>query len=626
MGKYNLSTIGNIIVKRPNKNRIVAAQKLNKKLMLHVHGIGMKNALTQLQYFENNDIYKARRDYAISNVDLFGRLLQEEEQVFTQQGGSQYFNLPDADEKAMNKLLSNVIYGDSLHKWVANFGINAYRCDPMGVIFMEVEKATDIEGADDAIAGESQQLETPQVYPVYKCIQDIWEMQSNGRKLDYICFKLNKDELEMYGIQAPSQSAYPNQDSNTPLKSQYFRFVDDEKDVIVKRETGGGSNGLDGATPGVTIVQLNGSANPITGLWGIVPGFIVSDLINFADPGSFNTPLQKVVELADSFLTDRSVKDLQQKYHGFAKAVEPLVTCVYCKGEGFIKGIACPECTIPGQDRGTGYKNQTKISDSLKIPMDILDANKAPRFDFRHIFGYVTPDIASWDKQDDSLVKMEQALYITYWGCANNIMEGFNGKQSQDETATKTISSLQSKYARLNKTADWGEITERAIANLIGAFTYRENWKGANISYNRNYILETPDTILLAYYDMKANGVPDSMLDNQYERYIKALWQSNPVQALIYQKKFDTEPFPHLSADDVELSNYILNIDKLCKRYFGEWDDTLTDPQWVMTDVTALRAELITYATTKDSALQLQQQKEDKRQLALNPPAQKMIA
>ena len=109
---------------------------------------------------------------------------------------------------------------------------------------------------------------------------------------------------------------------------------------------------------------------------------------------------------------------------------------------------------------------------------------------------------------------------------------------------------------------------------------------------------------------MKANGVPDSMLDNQYEQYINCLWQSNPIQSLIYKKKFDVEPFPHLSADQVEASEYVTDEDKVCKRYFGEWDDTVKDTEWTFKDVEVLRNELITFATAKMAILEAEEEDE----------------
>ena len=594
---YTLDQIAKIIVKNPNKKRIDYGKKINKLLMLHVHGEGMKEHMKRIDYFENEDLYLSRKQYAISNVDLFERLLAEEKQVFSARGGSSYFGLPDNEEKQMNALLQDVLYGVSLREWVENFGLNAYRCDPMGVIFMEVEKVTEIEGNDAAEVGAKQVIETPKCYPVYKCIQNIWDYQSNGRNLDYLCMTLTDDELEMYGIQ--EQTANIPQ-GTTHQNITYFRFVDDGQDIIVKRVN---------ADSVEAVTLANGYKNPINGLWDKVPAFVVSDIMKFSDPGKFDTPLNKIVELADSYLNDRSIKDLQKKYHGFAKPVEPLSTCISCGGEGFVKGVPCPECTIPGTDKGTGYKLRTKISDSLKIPIDMLNADKAPRFDFKKIFGYVTPDIESVNMQIAGLTNLEGCMYITYWGCNNTEMEGFNGTQSQNETATKTVANLQPKYARLNRTADWAQRTMNAIADFIGSFWF-DSFTESSIILSREYNFESPDTILATYYDMKANGVPDSMLDNQYEKYIKCLWQSNPQQLGIYLKKFKVEPFPHLSAESVEKSAIVIPEDKICKRYFGEWDDTILPAAWLTQDPLKLKAQLLIYAQGKELELKAAQKEE----------------
>ncbi|MCD6012892.1 MAG: hypothetical protein K0Q79_2754 [Flavipsychrobacter sp.] len=596
--------------------------------MLHLHGVGMKQALKRLPYFENEQVYSARIDYALSNIDLFERLLKEEEQVFTTRGGSSYFNLPEGEEKQMHELLSDVVFGQSLRQWVRNFGLNAYRADPMGVIFMEVEKVTAIEGKDNKEAGKPLEydIETPKCYPTYKCSQDVWEYQCNGRRLDYICFALTNDELIMYGITEQSTTVYPNpSDAKPPVNKQYFRWVDDSQDVILKLEVSA-TISSDGSTPQVTVLKLDGVDNPIKGLWNKVPAFIVSDLIRFTDPATFDTPLRSVIELADAFLYDRSINLLTKKYHGFPKAVEPLLQCTMCGGEGYKDGHACNNCTIPGHDKGTGYQLQTKVSDVAKFPIEILNKDAAPNFNYKNIFGYVTPDIEGINMQIDGLRSLEELMFITYWTKNNNQIQGFNGKQDTKETATQVLTDLQGKYARLNTTADWAEQTERMIANLIGEFWFNENYKGANISYGRNYILETPDTVLDTYYNMKANGVPDSMLDNQYEKYINCLWQSNPIQANIYRKKFDTEPFPHLSAEEVEKSEFVLEEDKLCKRYFGEWDDSITDAEWTFKDVKILKQSLKNFAKEKQTALDADVAKDTERQAALTAATTKPIA
>ena len=283
------------------------------------------------------------------------------------------------------------------------------------------------------------------------------------------------------------------------------------------------------------------------------------------------------------------------------------------------------ECTLPGGTKGTGFKMRTKVSDVYRIPLQILEKDKAPNFDIKKIFAYITPDIASWDKQDSSLTELEADMYQTYWGCANTQVSGYNGQQGQQETATKVLANMKPKESRLNRTADWAQSTIRMTANLMVSYYYDIPEPNTSITLGRDYILEGPTELLATYFEMKKNGVPDSMLDEQYQKYIKALYQSNPMQESIYLKKFDVEPFPHLSAKDVEASQVILEVDKLAKRYFGEWDDTIDEAAWLSTDVKTLRDQLYKYAAEKQAALEIEEPEELNEVAPMAAPNKKVI-
>lgn len=589
MSTYSLPEIQNIVVTNPNKNIIAKGQKRHHKLMLHLHGTGMKEAMKREDYFENADIWKARNEYAISNKDMFSRTLQQEEMVFTARGGSAHFNLTGSQEKELKMLLDDVDYELSLHKWVRNFALNAYRADPMGLIFMEVEQLFETDG---------KLIPTPKCYPTYKSIDNIYDYEPNGRKLEYVCFHLNVQDLLNFGINDPDYTQVPQlqqtSDVNVVMKDQnkrvpYYRFVDDTNDVIVKL--------TDGKT--VTIVTNMEQKNPIPNPWKQVPAFIISDLICFDDPTCFASPLEFTVELADCFLFDRSVRDLQKKYHGFAKAVEPLLKCPTCAGIGNVKGDPCPDCTPPGMNQGIGYKLKTKISDVAKFPLDIFET--AQRFDFRNIFGYVTPDIESWEKQDSSLRDIEDLIYYTYWGVSNPNKPTVKGGKDGPETATKTVMNLQPKYARLNVTADWAEDCENKIANLIGQFWIQENYNGSSICFGRNYILETAQDVLDQYFDMRAKGVSDEVMDAQMERYYQVLYQSSPIDLAKFMKLLYVNPAPHL--DKTDMKNLApTEQDYWEAYYFGEWYKSLEDAYIIdpKNTIAKLKSELTAYVKAKN--------------------------
>ena len=597
MAKYSISEIQSIILNNPNKDLVNKAQKTAKKLTMHLMGTGLAENMKREDYFENADVYKARTEKPVSNRDIFARLLQQEDMVFTARGGSSRFGLSESQEKQMNALLSNVRYNLSLRNWIRNFALQAYRCDPMGLIFMEIEQLLELDG---------KPIEAPKCYPTYKSINSVFDYQPNGRDLDYVCFHLTVKDLTQYGIQDKDfQTDQENQNKAAQDRNtNYYRFVDDEKDIIVKLQD-----------KNVVIATNTKQKNPIPNPWGKVPAYIVSDLIQFDDPQCFASPIGFVVELADCFLYDRSIRDLQKKYHGFAKAIEPLLKCPTCEGTGLAKGAACPDCTPIGQDKGIGYKLKTKVSDVAKFPLEILEnAN----FDFRKIFGYVAPEINTWNKQDASLEDLERIIYRTYWGTEPEMKTGGAGMRSSggsvsadnsQETATKTLSNLQPKYARLNVTADWAERMENMIADFIGKFWMPETFKESQITYGRNWILETPNDLIQQYYDMRKNGAPDFLLDEAMERYLRCLYQNNPRQLAMYLKLLEVEPFPHIDAKNClpPGSNPMTGMmvipsqdDYLAKVYFGEWYNTLQDMYLIRTKTAQLKAELKKYCEAKE--------------------------
>jgi hypothetical protein len=561
-----------IVLNNPNKELIDYGIEQNTKLSMHVDGVGLKEAIQHVDYFASKELFQIQQKYALSNKDVFGRLLEMENMIFTARGGSSYYSLAnDSQEAEMNRLMQSVRFGISLRKWMQDFAIKAYRTDPMGVILIEIEKMqVDATG----------QMKEPSAYPTYQSIHGIYDYLPNGRGLEYIAFRLTKKQAVAFGINDRDLDSL-----SADKLTEYFRVIDDAKDLIVKRKDSQ-----------VNLVENIEQQNPIENPWKKTPAFIISNLMRYNEPKKFASPLDLVVELADCFLNDRSIRDLQKKYHGFAKAVEPLLQCPTCEGTGYVSSKACPSCTAPGQDKGSGYKLKTKVSDVAKFPLEILESAS---FDFRKIFGYVTPDIESWNKQDSSLEDLEELIEMTYWGTIRTKRRKNNQQQGDEErTATEVDSNEQPKESRLNHTADWAESTENMIADFIGKYWFEDSFTKASINYGRDYVLRTPDELLAAYLTLRTKGAPDFTLDESLEKYYKAKYQNSPVQLQKYLKMLDVEPFPHIGI--VQAKSVIADFTEFnSKLYFGEWANTVPDIDWLRKKPTVLKAELKAYVEAK---------------------------
>lgn len=563
--------IQNIVLKNPSKTIIDKGKEISTKLMRHVYGRDKDSGIQHMDFFASKDLFEQQKKCLISNRDVISRLLQQEDMIYSAQGGSSYFNLPDADEQLMNETLSNVKYGQSLRSWVKHFAREAYRCDPMGIIFIEIESSS---------VNSDGELNEPKVYPTYKSVFSIYDYHTEGRNLEYVCFRIKAKDAISFGIQDAELEKMP-----ADQETDYYRIIDDAKDLIVKR-----------ADQTVSLVTNITQANPLPNPWARTPAFMVSDIMVFDEPKLFVSPLNNVVELADTYLYDRSVRELQKKYHGFAKAIEPLLKCGTCSGLGVVDGGACKDCTPPGAVKGSGYKIKTKPSDVARFPIENLEKG----FDWQKIFGYATPDIESWNKQDASLEDLEELMEMTYWGTVR-MRRTKPGNQQGDQpvTAREVDSNEAPKIARLNQIADWQENTENLIAWYIGKYLFPDSFKKPSITLGREYVLKSADELMDFYLTLRGKGAPDFSLDESLRKYYMARYRNNPIQLQKYLKMLDVEPFPHLTP--LQAKTVISDFAQFNRKlYFGEWANTVPDVKWVTAKAQVLRDELTAYVEAKN--------------------------
>lgn len=558
MATLSFPQIQQIIKLNPNKQLISNARLVANNLMMQVYGVGLSDSLPKYGYFESDAIHAERTQGAISNKDLFERILKREEMVFSAQGGVSYYDGLNPEQTiAFDAELDNIRYNMSIRKWVKEFALNAYRTDPMSVLFVEVS------------------TDGKQVYPTYKSIACIYDYKTTGRKVEYIAFNMTVADCLAFDVNDPELTDMPaNQ------VTAYYRVVDDAYDYIVKN--------TDGVVSEISKLPMR---------FDIVPAIITSDLINFQNPSQFYSPLDRTIELAQEFLQDRSIRNLSKKYTGFQKVIEPLLQCGTCNGTGYLSGAACPDCTTGRQDKGSGYKLVTKVSDVARFPIDV-DA----QFDFKKYFGYIAPDITTWDKQDTSLNDTENFMVDTYWGTVNRTTttgptQGESGLDS-NKTATQVNEDIKPIYARLNMTADWAEQTENALCDFIGEYLYPDSFKKSARTYGRYYILETPDEIRSSYLDAKSKGAPQATLSEILSKYYHSLYAENKIKLNIALKLMQVEPFVHYTTVQVQAMNPA-KIDFVCKMYFSEWLATVQEAYLVITKPEKMTADLIIYAEAK---------------------------
>jgi hypothetical protein len=549
-----------IVKNNPSAALLAEAQKDASLLNAHITGAGLSTIIRVDDYFEDDQKKNLRQKYARSNRDLFARIHRPIDKAFTAKGGSIIYNLPEAQEKKLAAYLAKIRNGMPLRKWVKAMALPAYEIDPMGVIFMELNAQR-------------------QPYPTYRATSDIFSYKLNGRKLEYIIFKISGDDVRLAGknmglpdtsldgifAKLPSLNATP----------KFIRVVDDVSDRIYRLEDG---------QQYIEIPELT-----MPNYWMYVPGMIVSDLVKY-NSQCFQSPDADIVELANDFLTDCSVFNIWKKLHGFPKAWRTKTSCSTCMGSGLVRGVECPDCN------GTGNKKKATVRDELIVP--IPDDGKMPTT----FGGYITPDIEGWNLMRDEMTVLEDMMFMTSWG---TIMKRPTDK-AQPETATSEFINAQAINERLPDFSAWAETIETFIITAVGQIMFNPGYQGPSVNYGNRFIIEGPDVIWNKYADARAEGAPQAALDGLLRDYYESRYEGSPMDLNKALKLMKVEPWTHLTIDQVQASS-ALQIDKIAKTYFSEWISTKTDMEILSTDEQALRDDLMTYAEDKNEQFKEQQ-------------------
>lgn len=507
-----------ILKNKPNAAIINAAIKQAKKLTAHITGDGKDSLLEQITGLENEKQLALRIKYSKSNKDLFARIHRPEDKIFSAKGSSHYYEISESSKSQYNERLLNVYNGFSSRKWVEVFAMQYLHIDPMGLVFMEVKDN--------------------KTYPTYKSSYNIYDYKLKGRDLEYVIFKTEKPDE--------------------------FRVVDDVEDKIVKYS-------------GETVLTLPDSV--YENYFKKVPAIIISDILH---PNSeyFTSPDWEIIEIADEYLRECSVKSIYKLRHGFPKAWQYTSVCNTCKGTAMIKGKDCEDCN------GSGKSITKDTSQTITLPTPV----EGQPIIAPNVAGYVSPDIQGWTQMTDELKQLEDAMIHTYWGTHEK-------EDTSNETATGRFIDVQPVNDRLSKFSKWASQIETFIADSIGKIEFEESFKKANINYGTRYLIETPDEIWNKYEKARKSGAPISTLDDLLLEYYESKYQNNSVLLAKYIKLMKIEPFVHQTI--IEAKSSILNpVDYDAKLYFSEWLNTIDESEILNKTITELKKQLKEYVTS----------------------------
>lgn len=490
------------------------ARKHAKKLKALKTGEGFIDELIEkIEKIESDDRKTARKKYSKDIRDTFHRIFEPRSNVYSATGGSVQSNLSETKSERLSEILKNFKGNKSIKKYFSETFFELCDQDPNGLIYLEYK-------------GDEK------IYPTYKSINDIRYYKSHGQNLKILVFE-------------PIQKI----DDRGRVKSMLWRVVDDKKEWFVIQE---GMNFTEDTEP-------NGQTKSFDHPFGVVPGIVLSDQIKTGTEIRYSY-INPIEALAEEYARDKSVLTLYKFISGFPIQWRYIQECRSCQGRGHTgktdeegKPISCTSCG------GKGRMGKNDVTDIIEVPLpiDTEDPKVAP-----DLAGFVSPDLKTWERMRTDQKEDEIRMEDTIWGT-------HKAREKNNETATGKFIDVQPLINRLHVYADNAEWSINELIRLV------INWMDSNpesknkytVTLGRNYIIESPDTILERYEDARTKGSNWAILDKLLFEFVNAKYKSDPVSMEYELKKIKLEPYVHISFLD---ANTIFgNVAAQKKELFG---------------------------------------------------------
>lgn len=528
--------------------RIKAARAMKDKLRLHVDGIGLQTFLAQINNYENEGQFTARKKHAISNKFLTEELLRPVDNAFNAKGGSRDYRFSGDQEKKeaeFIKILMNIKGNQNLSDYMENEWFHWYIVDPNGLTFMEIQDNETSEVVSNEIITDTEQV----LRPTYKSISEIRDYKQNGNTVDWVIFE---PHVRIDGKESKE-------------KKNLFWVVDELFYYLYIKDN-----------EGLRILTT------IDNSFGRVPGILNSDIMDSVT-GWKKSAIDSQVELLDKYLVSNSVLSISEFFHNYLREWTYVPECKLCNGTGRGRDNDAESCS---RCDGTGKSSRKDVTDriELKVP-DVEGVKIDPPA------GYIFAPIDAWTSQTNSVDRTWDIIFFSQWGTTVS-------KGEKNETATGRFLDAQPVNNRLNKYSTSIETSQSALATFIGEWNFPETFEKASVQKGRRYLIETPDQIWDKYLKAKKDNAPISTLDLLLLQFYESEFRENE-QLLIYEiKKSKLEPFIHwdaLTVRDLQPAKEDYNK----KLYFSDWIKTKDVIEVITTSIEELQKEFTVFVNSK---------------------------
>jgi hypothetical protein len=486
------------------------ARTTHSELKALVYGEGFHDLLiNRIEKIEEKQRAVARRKYAIDIRDLFARILEPRNNVFSADGGDEKWLIDDSTRKEkLKEYLENFKNGKSLDEYLKDNLFQLSDIDPNGLIILNYS------------SDEENNLD--KIYPTYKSIDDIQVYEPNGNKVKWVLFKPVKKVI------------------SKGKTIEIVKYIDKDNVFVFLKN---------GAT--YTLIEDKSYANDFKE----VPAIILSNIEKVGSNERLSW-LFFVQELSKKLARDRSVRVIYEFLQGFPKSWRYEQICNLCNGTGKHNSDTCKKCS------GTGQLGKNDVTDDIRLalPNSKDDATIAP-----NVAGFVSPDLETLKHMMDGETALEDLIEYTMWG-TKRVSDG-----KGNETATGRFIDIQPLTNKLNVFADFAQMAHNTLSDfaLRLADPLKDDKKVYNVVYGRRFIIESPDVLMEKYGKARKEGQPITVLDKMLSEVIMSKYKNDIAMRSLMLKKSKVEPYVHLTT--IEVNSIFGKVEANKKVVFDEF-------------------------------------------------------
>jgi len=469
---------------------LVQARKDSKLLRALVLGEDFKNVLIKkIEQLESQPRSIARKRYSKDIRDMFERVMQPRDNIFSASGGSVHIKVDSTKQKErFIETLAKFKGQKGIKKYLADNYFEMVDTDPNGLIFLEY-------------------IDDQKIFPTYKSIHDIRYYVSDGQLLKVLLFE--PKNVTMQG-------------NATTFKR--WRVVDQEKDWSILQS---------GDT--FRLEEERTFEHP----FGEIPGVILSDRTKTGSELRYS-PLFSITPLSEDYARDKSIKTIYKFQHGFPLHWRYSQPCRHCHGSGKTGEDTCEVCD------GKGRILRKDVTDIIEVdlPEDKEDAIVAP-----NLGGFIQPDLETWRQYNTDMVQDEQRMEDTMWG-THRVREG-SGRETATGRFID-IQPVKNRLDKMSDTVELihNQLGDWVINWLFGAPQEEDMY---HFAYGRRFIIESADTAMERYIEAMKDGANNTVLDKLLDEYLETNFQNDPIMLAKVTKKRNVEPYLHQTIDQVNI-------------------------------------------------------------------------